>query len=137
MTDKQVHPNHKAKPKEKGRSKDKALPKDSVEPDAEDQATVDGAAEEEAKPTMPPDRMSIDPSSRFFDEDGLRRGVGIRFKGQQRTNVQEYCISEGWVKMAVGKSVDRHGRPLTIKSSGPVEAWYEDLGDDAPVASKS
>lgn len=81
--------------------------------------------------------MSIDPGSKHFDQDLLARGVGIRFKGKVRTNVQEYSISEGWVRMAVGKSVDRFGRPLTIKSQGPVEAWFEDLGDDPPVASKA
>lgn len=85
-------------------------------------------------PDVPPDRLSIDPSSRHFDETLLERGVGIRFKGRVRTNVQEYCISEGWVKMSVGKSVDRSGRPLTVKSRGPVEAWFEDLGDEPPVA---
>ena len=52
----------------------------------------------------------------------------------RRTNIEEYCISEGWVRVQAGKTVDRSGRPLTIKLSGPVEAWFEDLGDDAPVA---
>ena len=64
----------------------------------------------------------------------LKRGVGIRFKGKQRTDIEEYCISEGWVRVQAGKTVDRKGNPLTLKLSGPVEAWYEDLGDDPPVA---
>lgn len=83
---------------------------------------------------VPPDHLAIDPRSPHFDSDKLQRGVGIRFKGVQRTNIEEYCISEGWVRVQAGKSMDRKGRPLTIKLNGPVEAWYEDLGDDAPVA---
>lgn len=83
---------------------------------------------------VPPDHLAIDPNSPYFDGDKLARGVGIRFKGVQRTNVEEYCISEGWVRVQAGKTMDRKGRPLTIKLSGPVEAWYEDLGENAPVA---
>lgn len=83
---------------------------------------------------VPPDRLSINPRSDWFDADKLQRGVGIRFKGVVRHNVDEYCISEGWVRVQAGRSTDRHGQPLTIKLTGPVEAWYEDLGDDPPVA---
>jgi len=83
---------------------------------------------------LPPDRISIHPFSEFFDETALSRGVGIRFKGEIRTTVEEYCISEGWIKVQAGKSRDRKGNPLLIKLSGPVEAWFEDLGDNAPVA---
>ena len=83
---------------------------------------------------VPPDRLAINPRSAHFDADKLRRGVGIRFKGTVRTNVEEYCISEGWVRVQAGKTMDRKGNPLTLKLSGPVEAWYEDLGEDAPVA---
>lgn len=86
-----------------------------------------------AGPDLPPDHLAIDPSSPFFDAEKLRRGVGIRFKGVVRTNIEEYCISEGWVRVQAGKTMDRRGRPLTIKLNGPVEAWYEDLGEDAPV----
>jgi hypothetical protein len=85
---------------------------------------------------IPPDRIAIDPRSPHFDADKLQRGIGIRFKGTQRTNIEEYCISEGWVRVQAGKTMDRKGRPLTIKLTGPVEAWYEDLGDDAPLARK-
>ena len=85
---------------------------------------------------VPPDHLSIDPGSEFFDGDKLQRGVGIRFKGVERTNIEEYCISEGWVRVQAGKTLDRKGRPLTIKLNGPVEAWYQDLGDDAPVLRK-
>ena len=83
---------------------------------------------------VPPDRLAINPRSPHFDADKLQRGVGIRFKGTVRTNIEEYCISEGWVRVQAGKTMDRHGQPLTIKLNGPVEAWYEDLGEDAPVA---
>jgi len=83
---------------------------------------------------VPPDHLAIDPRSPHFDADKLRRGVGIRFKGAVRNNVEEYCISEGWVRVQAGKSRDRHGNPLTVKLTGPVEAWYEDLGDEPPVA---
>ncbi|APE27113.1 DUF3297 family protein [Aurantiacibacter gangjinensis] len=82
----------------------------------------------------PPDHLSIDPRSEHFDADILQRGVAIRFKGRERTDIEEYSISEGWVRVQAGKTVDRKGRPLTIKLNGPVEAWFEDLGEDAPVA---
>ncbi len=83
---------------------------------------------------VPPDRLAINPRSPHFDADRLQRGIGIRFKGTVRTNVEEYCISEGWVRVQAGRSFDRKGNPLTIKLNGPVEAWFEDLGADAPVA---
>lgn len=83
---------------------------------------------------VPPDCLSVNPRHKLFDEDKLRRGVGIRFKGVVRTNVEEYCISEGWIRVQAGKSLDRKGNPLTIKLTGPVEAWYEDQGDNPPVA---
>lgn len=79
-----------------------------------------------------PDRLCTDPASPFFNEDVLSRGIGVRFKGVERTNVEEYCISEGWVRLAVGKTVDRRGMPITIKASGPVEVWFRtEAPDDA------
>ena len=75
---------------------------------------------------IPPDRLSTDPRSPWHNQALLERGVGIRFKGVERTNVEEYCISEGWVRMAVGKTLDRRGNPMTMKLSGPVEAWFHD-----------
>ncbi|MEL1249425.1 DUF3297 family protein [Aurantiacibacter gilvus] len=92
--------------------------------------------ENTAKPAgdTPPDHLSVHPHSEHFDADKLQRGIGIRFKGRVRTDIEEYCISEGWVRVQAGKTVDRKGRPLTIRLNGPVEAWYEDLGEDAPVA---
>ena len=74
----------------------------------------------------PPDRLSTDPRSPFHDQALLARGVGIRFKGVERTNVEEYCISAGWVRMAIGKTVDRRGNPMTMKLSGTVEAWFHE-----------
>ncbi|WP_394730831.1 DUF3297 family protein [Altererythrobacter sp. GH1-8] len=84
----------------------------------------------------PPDHLSVNPRSEYFDAEKLQRGVGIRFKDRVRTDIEEYCISEGWVRVQAGKTVDRKGQPLTIKLNGPVEAWYEDLGDNPPVAKK-
>ncbi len=83
---------------------------------------------------IPPDHLAIHPRSSHFNADLLQRGVGIRFKGVVRTNVEEYCISEGWVKVQAGKTTDRKGMPLLLKLNGPVEAWFEDLGDNPPVA---
>ena len=97
-------------------------------PEAQPEVATPDAAD------MPPDRLAIDPSSPHFDADKLERGIGIRFKGSERTNVEEYSISESWIRVQAGKTLDRKGRPLTLKLSGPVEAWYKDLGDDAPVA---
>ncbi len=79
----------------------------------------------------PPDRLSSNPRSPFFDQPLLERGIGIRFKGLQRHDVEEYCISEGWIRVALGKKVDRHGNPLTLKLSGPLEAWFERPADGA------
>jgi hypothetical protein len=72
-----------------------------------------------------PDRLSVNPSSPFYDEAVLARGVGVRFKGEERTNVEEYCVSEGWVRLALGNKVDRKGDPLTMKFSGPVEPYLK------------
>ncbi|MEL7198861.1 MAG: DUF3297 family protein [Pseudomonadota bacterium] len=84
----------------------------------------------------PPDHLAVHPASPHFNAEVLQRGVGIRFKGKIRTDIEEYSISEGWVRVQAGKTVDRKGRPLTLKLTGPVEAWFEDLGDDAPIAKK-
>jgi hypothetical protein len=88
----------------------------------------------------PPDRLAINPSSTFHDADLLSRGIGVRFKGTERTDVDEYCISEGWIRVSLGKKVDRKGNPLTIKLTGPIEVWYlnadksADAGDgEAPA----
>lgn len=97
----------------------------------------DDTAPQASGPDVPPDRLSVNPRSDWFDADKLQRGIGIRFKGVERHNVDEYCISEGWVRVQAGRTMDRHGQPLTIKLTGPVEAWYDDLGEDPPVAKKA
>ena len=89
---------------------------------------------EDSVTDTPPDRLSVNPKSEHFDIKVLERGIGIRFKGRERTDIEEYSISEGWVRVQAGKTMDRKGNPLTLKLNGPVEAWYEDLGDDPPVA---
>jgi hypothetical protein len=79
-----------------------------------------------AKPTdTPPDRLSVDPSSPHYDEALLKRGVGIRFKGVEKKNVEEYCVSESWIKVVAGTARDRQGRAITLKLSGPVEPYFE------------
>jgi hypothetical protein len=82
----------------------------------------------DAKDT-PPDRLSNNPTSDHYEPGTLERGIGIRFKGKERADVEEYCISGGWIRVQAGKTRDRHGNPLTIKLSGEVEAWYEDVGE--------
>ena len=74
----------------------------------------------------PPDRLSLNPRSPFFDGELLRRGVGIRFKGKERRDVEEYSVSEGWIRVAAGRSMDRFGQPMTIKLKGEVEPFFAD-----------
>ena len=79
----------------------------------------------EQQKDSPPDRLSLDPRSEFYDETLLSRGVGIKFNGQEKTSVIEYSISEGWIRVAAGRSLDPFGRPMTIKLKGKVEPYYE------------
>jgi hypothetical protein len=72
-----------------------------------------------------PDRLSTDPKSPFYDEALLQQGIGIRFKGAEKTNVEEYCVSEGWVRLSVGTAKDRFGNPMTVKLKGPVEPYIK------------
>jgi hypothetical protein len=74
----------------------------------------------------PPDRLSLNPRSPFFDGELLRRGVGIRFKGKERMDVEEYSVSEGWIRVAAGRSLDRFGQPMTIKLKGEVDPFFQD-----------
>jgi hypothetical protein len=85
----------------------------------------------------PPERLSLDPRSPHFDEEKLSRGVGIRFNGVEKTNVEEYSVSEGWIRVAAGRSRDRYGQPMTVKLKGKVEPYYERPAaseDDTPAA---
>ena len=75
----------------------------------------------------PPDRLSVNPASQYYDEALLKRGVGIRFKGVEKTNVEEYCVSEGWVRIVAGVARDRAGKPMLLKLSGQVEPYFEDI----------
>lgn len=70
-----------------------------------------------------PDRLSVNPKSPYYNADLLQQGIGILFKGVEKTNVEEYCVSEGWVRLSVGSTVDRKGNPMTIKLQGPVEPY--------------
>jgi hypothetical protein len=70
-----------------------------------------------------PDRLSTDPASPFHNAELLAQGVGIRFNGREKTNVEEYCVSEGWVRVSLGKTVDRRGKPMTQLLRGTVEAY--------------
>jgi hypothetical protein len=74
----------------------------------------------------PPNHLSINPKSPFFDESLLERGIGIRFNGAEKHNVEEYNVAEGWIRVAAGKTLDRHGNPLTIKLRGTVEPYFRD-----------
>ena len=76
-----------------------------------------------------PDRLSVDPNSPHYNADILSRDVGIRFKGVEKTNVEEYCISEKWVRVAAGKTVDRKGNAMTLKLQGEVEAYFRDTAE--------
>jgi Protein of unknown function (DUF3297) len=78
----------------------------------------------------PPDRLSLDPRSEYYDEAILSRGVGIKFNGQEKTSVIEYSIPEGWIRVAAGRSLDRHGQPMTIKLKGKVEPYFEKSAQD-------
>ena len=72
----------------------------------------------------PPDRLSTDPGSPHHDATILERGVGVRFNGVEKTNVEEYCVSEGWIRVVAGKAKDRAGNPITIKLRGKVEPYF-------------
>jgi hypothetical protein len=82
--------------------------------------------DKETPPNGLPDRLSVDPKSPYYNEELLTRDVGIRFKGAEKKNVEEYCVSEGWIRVPAGSAKDRHGNPLTLKVHGPVEPYFKD-----------
>lgn len=81
------------------------------------------ASEPRANGTELPDRLSTDPRSPHYLRQWMEREIGVRFNGQERVDVEEYCISEGWIKVPSGKTLDRHGRPLLIKLKGSIEVY--------------
>ncbi len=83
-----------------------------------------------------PDRLSTNPKSPHYDEDLLRRGIGIRFKGVEKNNVDEYCVSEGWIKVSVAGSLDRKGNPMLIKLKGDVEPYFREPEPEAETPSE-
>ena len=85
---------------------------------------ADNTSAESRPSDTPPDRLSNDPRSKFHDEALLERGIGIRFNGQERHNVEEYCVSEGWIRVQAGRALDRHGQPMTMKIRGTVEPYF-------------
>jgi Protein of unknown function (DUF3297) len=87
---------------------------------------TDDTKSEAVAVNLPPDRLSIDPGSPHYNEALLARGIGIRFNGAEKTTVEEYCVSEGWVRLMAGKAKDRAGRPLMLKLSGKVEPYFKD-----------
>ena len=85
---------------------------------------------ENTEPKMPetpvlPDRLSVNPKSPFYNEELLARGIGIKFRGVEKTNVEEYCVSEGWVRLAAGVAKDRAGNAMTVTLSGTVEPYVK------------
>ena len=88
-------------------------------------------------PDTPPDRLSTNPNSPCYDEALLARGVGIRFKGVEKTNVEEYCVSEGWVRVSAGTARDRAGNAMTLKLKGPVEPYFRTPAAAEPVQPES
>jgi hypothetical protein len=83
----------------------------------------------DATPDALPDRLSQNPKSPFHNKELLERGVGIRFNGVEKTNVWEYCVSEGWVRVVAGAAVDRKGNPMTLMLKGVVEPYLETEGE--------
>lgn len=81
-----------------------------------------------------PDRLCANPKSPFYNEALLEAGVGIKFNGAEKTNVEEYCVSEGWIRVVAGKSVDRHGNPMTIKLKGTVEPYWRQPESDGTAS---
>jgi hypothetical protein len=83
-----------------------------------------------------PDRLDVNPKSRFHDAAVLARGIGIRFDGKERHDVEEYCVSEGWVRVPAGRARDRRGNPMTFKLRGKVEPYFltPPATDDTPAA---
>lgn len=76
--------------------------------------------------TTPPDRLCADPASKFHDARELARGIHVLLDGKEYFDVEEYCVSEGWIRLPAGKARTRTGRPVTITKRGAVTVRYED-----------
>ena len=87
------------------------------------EATPEPTSGTPGRPALP-DHLAVDPRSPHHHAAVFEHDIGIRFNGKERFDVEEYCISEGWIKVPAGKTVDRHGRPMLIKLKGAVEAFY-------------
>ncbi len=81
-----------------------------------------------------PDRLSIDPQSKHYVAAVFEHEIGIRFNGKERHDVEEYCVSERWIKVAAGKARDRKGKPLMMTLKGALEVYYRDA---APTATQT
>jgi hypothetical protein len=81
-------------------------------------------------PDSLPDHLSTDPSSPHYNAEVLAHDIGIRFNGAEKTNVEEYCVSEGWVRVPAGKAKDRYGNPLTLKLKGTVEPYFREKNEE-------
>lgn len=92
-----------------------------------DQTTNSPSVQEpQGNPVAIPDRLSVDPFSPYYSQEVLEKDVCIRFNGSKRTDVNEYCISQGWVTVAHARSRDRKGNPLLVKLKGKVEAYFNE-----------
>ena len=78
----------------------------------------------DAMTDTPRDPLSNAPRSPHYNEAAMNRGIGIRFNGNERRDVEEYCVSEGWIRVAAGRALDRRGQPLTVKLRGTVEPYF-------------
>jgi len=87
----------------------------------ENQAMTDDTTQ---RPALP-DHLSIDPRSQHYAPAVFEHNIGIRFNDKERFDVEEYCLSEGWIKVPANKTLDRKGKPLLIKIKGKVEAFYK------------
>ncbi len=72
-----------------------------------------------------PDRLSLDPRSPFYNADHLQQEIGVTINGNEKTNVIEYCVSEGWIRVAAGKALDRRGQPMTLTLKGEIKVWVK------------
>ena len=94
-----------------------------MEPTAEPTAPANDPKPDNV-PDHLPDRLATDPDSPFHNTALLEKGIGIKFNGTEKTNVEEYCVSEGWIRVAAGAARDRKGKPITLKLKGKVEPYF-------------